>query len=79
MNWKADAKRIEEHAKSVELKQHSFFCQSHPLGTTGYRGKYEWLDVCLGLGCHQSDDNPIHASFVNSDKCCWKAAFVGIS
>ena len=31
-------KRIEEHTKSAESKQDSFFYRSHPLGTTGYRG-----------------------------------------
>ena len=38
------------------------------------RGKHEWLDVCLGLGCHTSEDNTNHALFLNSNKCCWKAA-----
>ena len=67
-------KRIEEHTKSAESKQDSFFYLLRPLGITECRGKHKWLDACLGLGRHPSDGNNDHASFVNLDKCCWKAA-----
>ena len=51
----------------------SFFYRSYPLGTIGYRGKYEWLDAYIGLGCYPSSDNAFHTSFLNSDKFCRNA------
>ena len=73
MHWKADEKRIVEHTRSTESNQESFFYWSCPLGKTGYRGKCEWLDAHLGIGCHPSGENT-NLLFVNSKKWCCKAA-----
>ena len=68
-------KRIEEHAKHAESKRDSFFYRSYPSGdNTGYRGKYEWLDAYLGLGCTPSAHEGFHQSFTNSNKFSWKSA-----
>ena len=38
------------------------FYRSCPLNALGLRGKYEWLDVYIGLGCYPSaNDNHITA------------------
>jgi len=69
-------KRLEEHAMHAKSKKDTFFYRSYPLAdTAGYRGKYEWLDVYLGLGCNPSTDKErfLH-SFTHSNKFCWKAA-----
>ena len=39
----------------------------------GKRGKHEWLDVYVGLGCYLSE-NGNHFSLLTSDLFCWDAA-----
>ena len=63
-------KRIEER----RVKTRQFFLSVMSAWNNRAQGKYQWLDVNLWLGCHPSTENTNHASFVNSNKCCWKEA-----
>ena len=69
-------KRLEEHETHAESKRDTFFYRSCPLGdSAGYRGKHEWLDVYLGLGCNPSaNKKEFHDSCTHCNKFCWQAA-----
>ena len=67
--------RLKEHQTCAKLKQKSDrdnkFYRSYPLNNTGCRGKYEWLDVYIGLGCHLSANNH-YSSLLTSNFFNWK-------
>ena len=67
--------RLKEHQTGAKLKQKSDrnnkFHRSCPLSNAGCRGKYEWLDVYIGLGCHPSANN-YYSSLLTSNFFNWK-------
>jgi len=69
-------KRVQEHEKAAQLlhkhNRDSNFCVSYPLNTKGKRGKFEWLDVYIGLGCFPTTNNN-HTSLLTSNLFCYKA------
>ena len=64
---------LKEHMRHAKFICNSNFYRSYPLGTFGYKGKYEWLNVCIGLECFPLVNN-LHFSFYNNDKISWNAA-----
>lgn len=56
-------KRLEEHESHAKNQQDSDFYRSYPLGEIGHKGKYEWLDACIGLGCYPSQKKQLRCRF----------------
>ena len=76
MTGRPISKRISEHKKCTELKRKSDndskFYASYPINNLGNRGKHEWLEVYVGLGCF-SLENSNHLSLLTSKLFCWDA------
>ena len=58
--------------KNALVNNDSKFYTPYPSSKIGERGKHEWLDVCVALGCFPAKNNQ-HSTLLTSELFYWNA------